>query len=148
MKAGDQHNEHDSYELKWAGEQDADDYKKQIKNDRRDSFAFRNAEGARIRDLEHQMKAGEQHNEHDSYELKWAGERDAEEYQKQIADDRRDSFAFRNSEGSLRTGGGTRCRRRRCAINIGDRTRLLMTGETVLPSGMLKASAYVIWRVK
>jgi len=99
IKAGDQHNEHDSYELKWSGERDADDYKKQIKNDRRDSFAFRNAEGARIRDLEHQMKAGEQHNEHDSYELTWAGERDAEEYQKQIAEDRRDSFAFRNSEG-------------------------------------------------
>ena len=41
-------------------------YKKQMANDRRDSFAFRNAEGSRIRDLEHQIKAGDQHNEHES----------------------------------------------------------------------------------
>eukprot|EP00579_Thalassiosira_antarctica_P030433 CAMPEP_0202032354 /NCGR_PEP_ID=MMETSP0905-20130828/65485_1 /ASSEMBLY_ACC=CAM_ASM_000554 /TAXON_ID=420261 /ORGANISM="Thalassiosira antarctica, Strain CCMP982" /LENGTH=921 /DNA_ID=CAMNT_0048596213 /DNA_START=89 /DNA_END=2854 /DNA_ORIENTATION=+ len=99
VKADEHHNEHESYELKWAGERDADDYKKQMNEERRDSLAFRNAEGGRIRDLESQMKAGAQRDEHESYELNWAGERDGDEYKKQMAQQRRDSLAFRNAEG-------------------------------------------------
>eukprot|EP00579_Thalassiosira_antarctica_P014085 CAMPEP_0201944928 /NCGR_PEP_ID=MMETSP0903-20130614/53644_1 /ASSEMBLY_ACC=CAM_ASM_000552 /TAXON_ID=420261 /ORGANISM="Thalassiosira antarctica, Strain CCMP982" /LENGTH=864 /DNA_ID=CAMNT_0048487985 /DNA_START=96 /DNA_END=2691 /DNA_ORIENTATION=- len=99
MKADEHHNEHESYELKWAGERDADDYKKQMNEERRDSLAFRNAEGGRIRDLESQMKAGAQRDEHGSYELKWAGERDADDYKKQMNKERRDSLASRNAEG-------------------------------------------------
>ena len=91
--------EHESYELKWAGERDADDYKDQLARERRDSLAFRNAEGQRIRDLEYQMKSDAQQEEHESYELKWAGERDADDYTEQLARERRDSFAFRNAEG-------------------------------------------------
>eukprot|EP00584_Thalassiosira_punctigera_P003884 CAMPEP_0172540890 /NCGR_PEP_ID=MMETSP1067-20121228/11795_1 /TAXON_ID=265564 ORGANISM="Thalassiosira punctigera, Strain Tpunct2005C2" /NCGR_SAMPLE_ID=MMETSP1067 /ASSEMBLY_ACC=CAM_ASM_000444 /LENGTH=519 /DNA_ID=CAMNT_0013326815 /DNA_START=154 /DNA_END=1710 /DNA_ORIENTATION=+ len=99
MKADEHLSEHESYELKWAGERDAEDYKKHMAQERRDSFAFRNTEGSRIRNLEGQMKADENHTEHESYELKWAGERDAQEYKKQMAQERRDSFAFRNAEG-------------------------------------------------
>ncbi len=99
IKRDEQHAEHESYELKWAGERDADDYKKQLAKERRDSLAFRNAEGVRIRDFEAQKKADDFHREHESYELKWAGERDADEYNKQLARERRDSFAFRNAEG-------------------------------------------------
>ena len=99
MKNDAQQDEHESYELKWAGERDAEDYKRQMEEERRNSFAFRNAEGKRIRDLEGQMKADDLHDEHESYELKWAGEKDAEEYKKQMAEERRDSFAFRNAEG-------------------------------------------------
>eukprot|EP01082_Thalassiosira_pseudonana_P001771 g585.t1 g585 contig10:341496-343144(-) len=92
--------DHESYELKWAGDRDAKDYQKQMAQERRDSLAFRNAEGARIRDLETQMKSDALHDEHESYELKWAGDRDAEDYQKQMAQERRDSLAFRNAEGA------------------------------------------------
>jgi len=99
MKAGEHHDEHESYELKWDGERDAEDYKKQMAQERRDSLAFRNADGKRIRDLEGQMKAGEHHDEHESYELKWDGERDAEDYKKQMDKERRDSLAYRNAEG-------------------------------------------------
>jgi len=92
--------DHESYELKWAGDRDAEDYQKQMAQERRDSLAFRNAEGARIRDLETQMKSDALHDEHESYELKWAGDRDAEDYQKQMAQERRDSLAFRNNEAA------------------------------------------------
>jgi len=94
-----QSSEHQSYELKWAGERDAEDYQKQLAEEERDDLAFRNAEGKRIRDLEARMKGNDQRNEHESYELKWAGERDAEDYQKQLAEEERDDFAFRNAEG-------------------------------------------------
>jgi len=99
MKSEAQAEEHESYELKWAGERDAGDYKKHMEREKRDSFAFRNAEGKRIRDLEGQMKADENHANHESFELKWAGERDTDNYKKQVAQQRRESFAFRNAEG-------------------------------------------------
>ena len=99
MKEEDQHDAHESYELKWAGERDADQYKRDMAQERRDSLSFRNAEGRRIRDLEGQMKTDDQHNQHESYELKWAGERDANDYKREMAQKRRDSFAFRNAEG-------------------------------------------------
>ena len=99
MKTGEQHAGHESYELKWAGERDADDYRRQMAEERRNSLAFRNEEGRRIRELESDMKTDEQHAGHESYELKWAGERDAEDYRRQMAEERRDSLAFRNAEG-------------------------------------------------
>jgi hypothetical protein len=93
-----QSSEHQSYELKWAGERDAEDYQKQLAEEERDDFAFRNAEGRRIRDVEAEMKHQYQSTEHESYELKWAGERDAEDYKKQVAQEERDDLAFRNEE--------------------------------------------------
>ena len=100
MKADDQAREHESYELKWAGERDADEYKRQLAQERRESLAFRNAEGHRIRDLKSTMKADDQAREHESYELKWAGERDADEYKRQMAQERRESLAGRNAEAA------------------------------------------------
>ena len=82
-----------SYELKWAGERDADSYKRQMEEQWRDSLAFQNAEAKRVRNLEAQMKSDELHDDHESYELKWAGERDAEGYRELIAKERRDSLA-------------------------------------------------------
>ena len=37
------------------------------------------------------MNADECHRVHESYELKWAGERDADEYRKKVAKGRRDN---------------------------------------------------------
>ena len=103
MKADEHHKEHESYELKWAGERDADEYGILMSQERRDRLAFRNAEAKRIRDLETQMKADEHHEEHESYELKWAGERDADNYQRQMDEKRRESLKFRNQEAARHT---------------------------------------------
>jgi hypothetical protein len=100
MKANESELERESYQLKAAGERDADEYKQQMAKERRESLAFRNAEGRRIRDLETMMKGDEWEREHESYELKWAGERDADAYKKQMAKERRESLAFRNAESA------------------------------------------------
>ena len=102
-EAGRMHEEHESYELKWAGERDADEYGKLMSQERRDSLAFRNAEAKRIRDFETQMKADEHHEQHESYELKWAGERDADNYQRQMDEKRRESLNYRNQEAARHT---------------------------------------------
>ena len=91
-------NEHTSYELKWAAEQDAKSYQSEQEKERRESFAFRNKEGRRQREFEIQ-----QHNkivlqEHESFELKWAGEKDAEEYVRRQEALKRESLHFRNKE--------------------------------------------------
>ena len=91
--------EHENYELKWAGERDADTYKKQLAEERRNSYKFRNDEDHQQRKEEAIRRQQDQTSEHESYELKWAGEKDADAYQKKLAEERRDSFAFRNREG-------------------------------------------------
>merc|ERR1712032_1503324 len=93
------HREHESFKLKWAGERNADNHRKQKNEEKRQSFARRNAEGRCVRNLEGQMKAEENHRDHESFELKWAGERDADDYKKQMAEERRQSLAHRNAEG-------------------------------------------------
>ena len=98
-RSQEQNAEHASYELKWAGEKDAEAYKKQLEQERRDSFKFRHTEGHRQREEEALRRSEEQNTEHASYELKWAGEKDAEAYKKQLEQERRDSFKFRHTEG-------------------------------------------------
>lgn len=91
--------QHELFEHKWAGERDAEEYKKKCEQERRDSYAFRNAEGRRQRNEQAERKALEQIAESKRLEHKWAGERDAEDYKKQCAQERRESYAFRNAEG-------------------------------------------------
>jgi len=91
--------QHESFELKWAAEKDADEYKKQCEQERRDSFAFRNQEGRKHREVLDRMKSEHLSADHESFELKWAAEKDAEEYKRQCEQERRESFAFRNQEG-------------------------------------------------
>ena len=91
--------EHNSYEHKWAGERDAEEYLKKCREERRQSFAFRNAEGRAQRMAEEERLAQKMAEDHERYEHKWAGEKDAEEYLRQCEMERRDSFAFRNAEG-------------------------------------------------
>ena len=50
---------------------------------------FRNAGGKCQRDFQAEVNAEECHRVHESYELKWAGERDADEYVKKAAKERR-----------------------------------------------------------
>ena len=50
---------------------------------------FRNAEGKCQRDFQAKVNADECHRVRERYELKWAGERDADEYSKKAAKERR-----------------------------------------------------------
>lgn len=99
MEMERQQRNHESYELKWAGEKDAEAYKKSLAEQRRESFAFRNQEAHNQRVEESVRQAAARNAEHESYELKWAGERDADAYQKQLDEERRKSYKFRNDEG-------------------------------------------------
>lgn len=91
--------EHQSYQLKWDGERDAKAYQLRLASERRESLQARNDEGRKRRELEAEMASLEAKAEHSSYELKWAGEKDAEAYQKLLQQERRESLAFRNKEG-------------------------------------------------
>ena len=92
--------EHESFELKWAGEKDAEAYQQQLARERRESLAGRNQAGRKQREEQEQQESAAQLSEHESYELNWAGERDADAYREKMAEERRKSFAFRNQEGS------------------------------------------------
>ena len=69
----------------------ADEYRKNIAEDRRDSLSFRNTEGKCQRDFQAEVNADEGHRVHESYELKWDGERYADEYRKKVAKEQRDN---------------------------------------------------------
>ena len=74
-------------------------YKKECAEERRNSFAFLNAEGARQREQEVMTQTNEKQKEHERFELKIAGERGADEYEKNCANERRESFVFCNADG-------------------------------------------------
>jgi len=90
--------EHASYELKWAGEKDVEEYKRQMAQERRDSLSFRGEEFVRARNVMEQIKADDKMDDHLNLELKRAGEKDVETYKNQLAQERRDSLAFRGEE--------------------------------------------------
>ena len=69
----------------------ADEYRKNIAEDWRDSLSFRNAEGKCQRDFQAEVDADKCHRVHESNELKWAGERNADEYRKKVAKEQRDN---------------------------------------------------------
>jgi len=90
---------HEHLELQWAASRDANNYKKECEQERRDSFALRNSEGNRQRREEQERRLEEDKIAHERFELKMAGERDVDKYKKRCAKERRESFAFRNAEG-------------------------------------------------
>ena len=53
--------------------------------------SFSNAEGKCQRDFQAEVNADKCHRVHESYELKWTGERDADEYRKKVAKEQRDN---------------------------------------------------------
>ena len=93
------HRVHESYELKWADERDAYEYRRNVVKEQRDRFDLHNAEGKCIRDIQAKINVDEGQRVHESYKLKCAGERDTDEHRKQIREEQRKSFEFRNAEG-------------------------------------------------
>ena len=90
--------EHESYELKWQGEKDAEGYRKRVQEERRKSLANRNKESKRHAEVMSELRNLAQEQESESYMLKWEGERDVKDYLKQVADTRRKSLKFRGEE--------------------------------------------------
>ena len=99
MNAENCHRVHGSYELKWAGERDADAYRNKVAKEQRNIFALRNAEDKFIHEIQDEINVDECQRAHESYKLKCAGERDANEHKKQMREEQRKSFEFRNAEG-------------------------------------------------
>lgn len=96
-----QQDEHESYELKWAGEDDATAYQRRLQQARRESLAQRNRTAWNIAQQEEQVHSEQLAAAHASYELKWAGEKDALAYQRQLEEERRNSLAGRNKYGKV-----------------------------------------------
>jgi len=89
---------HERFELKMASKRDADEYNNQCAKERRESYAFRNAEGRRQRLEEGERMVEQKEAVHERFEHKLNGERDADLYKKQCAEERRLSYVFRNAE--------------------------------------------------
>jgi hypothetical protein len=87
-----------SCEMGRAAARDVDEYKKQLEKERRESLQNRNREARRIRMKEQDDWMAAMKAEHESYELKWAGEKDAEAFQEKVREERRRSLAARNKE--------------------------------------------------
>jgi len=93
-----QKQEHESISLKLAGGRDVDKYRKKMNEARRNSLAQRNLDAKNKRDKQYEGEKKAKEAEHESYKLKWAGEKDTETYKRNQAKERRDSLAFRNKE--------------------------------------------------
>ena len=92
--------DHESYELTAAGMRDADAYRKQMAEEERQDYENRNLEGFAQKRLLEEQRTDQLHSEHESFELKWAGQDDAKAYQQHLRDERRKSFAARNENHS------------------------------------------------
>jgi hypothetical protein len=87
-----------SYELGRAAARDVDAYKKQLKNERRESLLNRTRDARRRKKKEQDDAIARLKEEHASYEMKWAGEKDAESFYEKMREERRKSLAARNKE--------------------------------------------------
>jgi len=90
--------EHESFLLKMDGERDADAYRKKMAEERRQSFAGRNAESRRHAEAMQELRSLAQEKEAESFLLKMEGERDAEKYLLKMDRERRESLQFRGQE--------------------------------------------------
>lgn len=90
--------EHESYELKWDGERDAQEYLRKVDQERRESLKSRNLAALKQRNQADTQKTADLHAQHESFELTRAANKDVDEYRKKVEQDRRDSLAFRNQE--------------------------------------------------
>lgn len=80
------------------GARETEKYRLKMEEERRKSLAGRNAHGKKQRDLQAELDNMAQVEEHNGFELKWAGERDAAAYKKQLEKERQEDFKFRNKE--------------------------------------------------
>jgi hypothetical protein len=92
------HERHESFELSRAAAKDVANYKKNVAKELRENIRVSNVDARNGRQREEEQAYDAMIAEHASYELKWAGERDARAYQKTMKEERRKSLAGRNKE--------------------------------------------------
>eukprot|EP00985_Skeletonema_marinoi_P029453 scaffold27923_cov73-Skeletonema_marinoi.AAC.1 len=90
--------EHESYMLKWAGENDAKEYLAEEEELRRHSLAFRNSEGRRIRELDEEERMKDIMRGAENEELNAACQRDVQQYKEACAARDRASLVLRGKE--------------------------------------------------
>ena len=90
--------EHESYELKWAGEKDVEVFEEKMREERRKSLAARNKESFRHAQVMQELRSLNLEKETESFMLKFAAENDAKAYIKQLAEERRRSLQQRGQE--------------------------------------------------
>ena len=98
LRENELHENHATHELNRAAARDVDNYKKQLQKESQDDFKKRNKDAHDARNRQQNQACEAMIAEHENYELKWAGEHDAEAYRKQMQDERRKSLASRNKE--------------------------------------------------
>eukprot|EP00593_Proboscia_inermis_P012023 CAMPEP_0171301142 /NCGR_PEP_ID=MMETSP0816-20121228/10234_1 /TAXON_ID=420281 /ORGANISM="Proboscia inermis, Strain CCAP1064/1" /LENGTH=123 /DNA_ID=CAMNT_0011778415 /DNA_START=297 /DNA_END=668 /DNA_ORIENTATION=- len=91
--------EHESYKLKRVRNKDDEFYNKLYAEERCKSFAFCKKEGVKQKEIMTLIQEDVRSDKQKSFELEWAGEKDAEAYKRKCVEDRRNSFAFHNMEG-------------------------------------------------
>ena len=89
------HMDHESYELKWAGQSDANAYKRHLKEERRKSFAARNEHHSEQMKIVAELNAIAREEEHESLVLKWAAQDDGAAYRRGLETERRASLQGR-----------------------------------------------------
>ena len=89
------HMNHESYELKWAGQDDAAAYHRHLREERRKSFASRNAHHSEQMKIVAELNAIAREEEHESRVLKWAAQDDGAAYRRQLEAERRASLQVR-----------------------------------------------------
>ena len=94
------HNDMESFELTRQAHNDVSNYKKQMAEEERRDYQKRNEDGFDFQRRQEDQRTDQLHADHESYELKWAGQRDADTYKHQMAEERRQSFAGRNKNHS------------------------------------------------
>eukprot|EP00339_Tiarina_fusa_P022303 CAMPEP_0117016422 /NCGR_PEP_ID=MMETSP0472-20121206/12953_1 /TAXON_ID=693140 ORGANISM="Tiarina fusus, Strain LIS" /NCGR_SAMPLE_ID=MMETSP0472 /ASSEMBLY_ACC=CAM_ASM_000603 /LENGTH=656 /DNA_ID=CAMNT_0004720477 /DNA_START=156 /DNA_END=2127 /DNA_ORIENTATION=- len=112
--------EHESYELKFQGEKDAEAYRRRMQEERRNSLANRNKESRRHAEVMLELRNLAQEHESESYMLKWEGERDVKTYLKQVRDNRRKSLQFRGEEFKRRKQQNEEQRAREVAASLAE----------------------------
>ncbi|KAL7566836.1 hypothetical protein ACA910_021336 [Epithemia clementina (nom. ined.)] len=97
-RAEEQEAQHKSYELKREAEKDLERYLQEQDKERRNSLANRNIERSRHAKVMKEIELLAREKETESFFLKWAGEKDVEEYEKKVRRERKESLEQRGKE--------------------------------------------------
>ncbi|GMH59879.1 hypothetical protein TL16_g02921 [Triparma laevis f. inornata] len=90
--------EHESFELKWAGQDDAKAYQQHLRDERRKSFAARNENHSQQRKIVQEIEEIAKEKEYESMLLKWAAQEDGKAYRKRCEEARRMSLIGRGEQ--------------------------------------------------
>ena len=97
-QAHDKEQEHEYFEMKRDAEKDVQKYLADEREERRKSMAGRNEERSHHAKVMKELEQVAREKEAESYVLKWAGEKDVQEYERKIKQERKESLEQRGKE--------------------------------------------------